>query len=204
MKKRKWYVIGLAAVIVAGLVFAAVPALAAPANGRPAGNGAGMGCGLAGSMISSVAKLLGITPTDLAAQRHAGQSLADIAAAKGVDQDTLVNAVIADRQAALNELVTAGRITQAQADSALAVMKENIAANVTRTATGRPDNAGQCGLNLGLGRNGQGPNGNGQGHGPGHGMGRGAGRQGGGPGNGFGGQCPCGGTPSQTQSQSGQ
>ncbi len=165
MRKHKWLAAAIAGAVVLGLTMAAVPALASPWKAQGAGRGF---AGFGGPAINSVAKLLGMTTSDIAAQRQAGESMVDIAAARGVDLATLVNTVIADRQAQLDSLVKAGRITQAQADKAIEVMKDNVTANLSRTAVGRPDNAGQCGLNLG-------PHGNARGRGPG---------------NGFNGQCP--------------
>jgi hypothetical protein len=171
----------VAAVAVVGLVVAAVPAMAGTRGGQVAGAGPGhlgmMGGRWGGSIMASVAELLGMTQADLAAERQAGKSLADIAAGKGVDEAKVVEAVVADRKANLDGLVKAGRITPAHADAALSAVRADVTANIERTTVGRPENAGQ-----GYGRGGRG-----------RGMGPGA--------NGI---CPFHEVPSQTPSQSNQ
>jgi len=151
MHKHRWFTAVIAGTVVLGLTMAAVPALASPWNAQGVGRGL---AGFGGTVINSVAKLLGMTTADLAAQRQAGKSMVDIAAAKGVDQATLVNTVVADRQAQLDAMVKAGRITQAQADQAIKVMKDSVAANLSRTTVG---------MGRGYGRQGQG-------RGPGYGF----------------------------------
>jgi hypothetical protein len=68
-------------------------------------------------MVQSVATTLGMTPAELRAEREAGHSLADVAAARGVDQATLIQAVVAPAKTRLDEAVAAGRITQQEADA---------------------------------------------------------------------------------------
>jgi hypothetical protein len=120
-----------------------------------------------------------MTADQIRAERLAGKSLAQIAAAKGVSEDRLVESMLAARKKLLDDRVAAGTVTQAQADAAYAQMQSRIAASVQRTAVGpnRPADD-QC-LGLGWGRASQ--NGaragfgqSGQGTGPG--MGRGYGR----------------------------
>lgn len=95
----------------------------------PAGGGKGMGkgdghfgggIGFGKADYSAAAKLLGITEADLQTELKAGKSLADVAKAKGVDAQKLIDAqkqVIVD---SANSAVKAGTITQDQADKTIA------------------------------------------------------------------------------------
>ena len=146
-KKLKWLI---ALAVVGLLVMAiAVPVLAAGPNGangttptpttQPGyGNCQGLGLGI----DDAVTKLLGMTNAQIAEQRQAGKSLVQIAATKNVSQEALVNAILADRKDALQKLVTAGTLTQAQADQRLEFMKQQIQQNVNRTTVGPPANRG--------------------------------------------------------------
>lgn len=134
----------LVAVLTVVLVFVvAVPAFAATYGaGAPGlgiancgqGRGPMMGTGVRG--IDTAAEVLGMDVADLAAERQAGKSLAEIAASKGVSTDSLISALLAAREAALDEAVASGRITQEQADYMLEHMSENIADRIDDTEVG--------------------------------------------------------------------
>jgi len=70
--------------------------------------------------LEAAAKALGMTADELSAQLWGGKTLADIAAAKGVDIATVKAAVeaaqIAETKTAINQAVTDGTLTQAKAD----------------------------------------------------------------------------------------
>ena len=142
MRKRNKSI--LVAVLAAVLALAvAVPAFAAletpagtPAGTAYCGQGRGpmMGAGVRG--IDAAAEALGMDVADLAAERQAGKSLAEIAASKGISTDSLISALLAARKAALDEAVASGRITQEQADYMLENMTENIADHIDDTETG--------------------------------------------------------------------
>ena len=51
-----------------------------------------------GSMGTAIADLFGMTPDELAAARKVGQSLADLAQKQGVEQQTLVDTMLAERK----------------------------------------------------------------------------------------------------------
>jgi len=136
------------------------------------GQGLGLRMGFRGGMLDAVSKLLGMDVADIRAERRAGKSLAAIAGEKGVDEDTLVQALMSGRQQVLNEKVAAGQITQEQANYCLENMEQRIKQNIERTSVG-PN---------GQGRGGKG----GAENGADRGMGRGP-RQGGGP---YYGRCP--------------
>jgi hypothetical protein len=86
-----------------------------------------------------------MTPEQIQEQREAGQSLVQIAAGKGITEEALINAVMADKQAAVQKMVEAGTITQSQADQRLARMRERVQLAVNRTAIGPPEWAGANG-----------------------------------------------------------
>lgn len=93
----------------------------------------------------AVTELLGMTAEEIQALRESGKSLVQIAAEKNVTEESLINAILADRQASLQAMVTAGNTTQAQADLMLEQMKERIKLAVNRTTVGPPDWAGTKG-----------------------------------------------------------
>jgi hypothetical protein len=70
--------------------------------------------------LEAAAKALGMTADELSAELWGGKTLADIAAAKGVDIATVKAAVdaaeVTATKTAINAAVTAGTITQAKAD----------------------------------------------------------------------------------------
>jgi polyhydroxyalkanoate synthesis regulator phasin len=135
---------------------------------KAGGKGAGMGEGLGqGGMGSNVAEFLGISQEDLRAARQAGQSLVQVAAEKGISEQQLLDYMLAQRGAQLDQLVTDGKITQEQADQHKQLMTERIKENINRTNIG-PNRAEGRGLKAG-----------GMGAGMGKGLGRGQGNCGG-------------------------
>ena len=86
----------------------------------PRGGGFGLAGGGQWTMFDTAAEALGLTPEELFAELRAGKSLDEIAEAKGVDVQTVYDAMNAARgeamQQALQQAVEDGRITQEQAD----------------------------------------------------------------------------------------
>ncbi|GAV22187.1 DUF2680 domain-containing protein [Carboxydothermus pertinax] len=72
-----------------------------------------------GGMMDNVAKFLGIDVSTLMSERHSGKTLAQIAKEKGKTEDELVNYLVEQKKAKINQLVKDGKITQAQADAML-------------------------------------------------------------------------------------
>lgn len=68
-------------------------------------------------MLPSLAKALGLTQEQLQAEFAAGKSALDIATAKGISAEKLQADFLAAHKAALQQLVTDGKLTQAQADA---------------------------------------------------------------------------------------
>jgi hypothetical protein len=152
---KKLLVMGTIAVLVAVIGLAAVGATSAFAQG-PTGTTPpmfGRGLGLAGlgrnwggpqnSLVAVAAKLFGMDQTALITELNTGKTLADIAKAKNVATDKIIDAFLAPRAEALKNAVTAKQITQAQADSTLASMKADAQKELTSKYTPHAYGAGR-------------------------------------------------------------
>jgi hypothetical protein len=138
-------------------------------NVRPAGGPEGRGHGgpgKGGPKLEAAAKVLGVTAEELKAEL-ATKSLADVAAAKGVDITKVIDALVAEFKAHLDEEVASGEHTQAEADAKLA--------EFTTRVTDMVNNVRPAGGPEGHGQEGRGPRGHG---GPGMGRGMGHGPEG--------------------------
>ena len=82
--------------------------------------------GAENSLISVAAEKLGLTSQELLTQLQAGKTITDLAKEKNVTVDTIVEAALAPRAEQLKQAVTAGQLTQEQADAQLALMKANM------------------------------------------------------------------------------
>ena len=89
--------------------------------------------GIARLARAEVAKALGITVEELRTEREAGKTLAQIAADKGVAKATLITRLVAATEQQLAAEVTAGRLTQAQADARKATLRDLITERVDST-----------------------------------------------------------------------
>lgn len=106
------------------------------AQGPRGGPGCGMAMGGADhSLIAIAAKTLGIEQTALVAELNAGKTIPDVAKTKDVALDKIVEAFIADHQIMLATAVANGRMTQAQADTRLAIMKANVTTQLNQNFT---------------------------------------------------------------------
>ena len=72
------------------------------------------------------ADTIGVKPAELRSDIKGGQSVADVANAKGISVDTVVNAVVKDASARIDQAVTNGKLTQAQADAAKAKLPTRV------------------------------------------------------------------------------
>jgi hypothetical protein len=104
-----------------------------PATGVPGGPArpgiggfGGFGRFGAGITLDPLAKALGISPADLKADLAKGQSIADIAKAKNVDVNKVIDTLVADAKARIQQAVTNKKLTQAQADKLEAGLKTEI------------------------------------------------------------------------------
>ena len=137
----------LAVAVALVLVVGVGSALAAGGPGRGAGAGYGPGYGqgvMAGGVVmDAAAQYIGVTETALAAERHDGKSLAQIATAHGKTVSGLETALVTAFKANLDKAVAAGRLTEAQATQVLANFKAQVSVMVQRTATGPANGAGR-------------------------------------------------------------
>lgn len=100
----------------------------------------------------AIADALGITADELRAERDAGLSLAEIAAAQGADVDTVVDVIVDRIEEHLAEEVAEGDLTQEEADERLATAEQRAAEKVDAA----PGEGGPQGLR-GNGRRGPAP-----------------------------------------------
>jgi hypothetical protein len=90
------------------------------------GPGAGPGFGR-GNDLAAAATYLGLTQSDLQTAVRSGKTLAQIAnGTSGKSSSGLIAALVGARKTELEQAVTAGTITQAQADQFTAMLKERI------------------------------------------------------------------------------
>ncbi len=105
---------------------AGLPPLPAP-FGLPAKGGRKVGRDLTSRLpLSVVADAMGISVSELRAALQSGKSIAEIAKEKNVALATLTEAVENAAKRELDYLVSAGHITQAQADAWLETLKANL------------------------------------------------------------------------------
>jgi hypothetical protein len=116
-----------------------------PAGGRGFGPGPGPGHGPRGGHgddLDAAATYLGTTSSDLVTQLQAGKTLAQIAGSK---TSGLVTALVAHEKTELAAAVTAGRLTQAQADQIVPTLTQHFSDLVNGTFRehgGRPHDFG--------------------------------------------------------------
>lgn len=114
-------------------------AAAAPADG-PGGHG-GPGGMHGGPGLDAAATALGVTTDELRTAIDGGQTIAQVASDKGVDVQTVIDAMVADRKADLDEKVTSGDLTQEEADQKLADATTRITDEVNNGRPERPADA---------------------------------------------------------------
>jgi hypothetical protein len=101
------------------------------------GDGQRGGFRVGANVLSVVAEQLGIDETELRTELQSGKTIAQIAADKNVSTDTIVAAIVAAQKEKLDAAVTAGTLTQAQADERLAEVTTQAQALIDQTMTGR-------------------------------------------------------------------
>ncbi len=150
---NKWIKLGTVATLVAVVSLMALGAGAAFAQGPTTTPPlAGLGLHLGGpqnSLVAIAAKTLGIDVTALVTELNSGKTIADVAKAKNVAVSKIVDAMVANRTAALKAAVDAKRITQAQMDAELKVMQDHVIAQINSKWSPRGYGAG---MGLGMGR----------------------------------------------------
>jgi hypothetical protein len=104
----------------------------------PAGDRAGHGGpgGLDADDLTAAAGALGMTEADLTTALQGGQTVAAVATTKGVDLQKVIDAIVASDKAEIAAAVTAGTMTQAQADQRLANLAQHVTDEVNGVASG--------------------------------------------------------------------
>ena len=86
-----------------------------PGTGRGPGFDRGLGFGVQGDPFAVAAAFLGTTTADLRTKMESGQTLAQIATAAGKTRDALVQALVTDATAKIEQAKTDGKLTADQA-----------------------------------------------------------------------------------------
>jgi hypothetical protein len=109
-----------------------------PQGGRGGHGGRGDhgGRGQRGEHLEAAATALGMTADELRTELQAGKTIAQVAADQGVDVQDVIDALVADVKAHLDEEVASGEHTQAEADAKLAEITDRI---TDRVNNGKPD-----------------------------------------------------------------
>jgi polyhydroxyalkanoate synthesis regulator phasin len=110
-------------------------------HGGPGDHGGPLGGGRGGHGVGldAAATALGITADELRTQLEAGSTIAEVATTEGVDIQTVIDALVTEAKARLAEAVTAGDLTQEQADARLAEITTRITELVNTGRPARPD-----------------------------------------------------------------
>jgi hypothetical protein len=82
--------------------------------------------------LAVAADALGITEDELRTELEGGSSIADVATEKGIDLQTVIDALVADATADIDEKLAAGDIDQERADALKANLTERITDLVER------------------------------------------------------------------------
>ncbi len=151
-----------AALVLPNIAAAAGPTAAPPASpsasGEPSGDrgwrggrGFGGGPSEAVSDASVAAKAIGISESDLTTALAGGQTIAGVAKAHGVDVQTVIDALVADKKDEVAAALKAGTITQARTDQELANATHFVTAQVNGTSFGPGGRGGPDGASCGHG-----------------------------------------------------
>ena len=127
--------VGLIASLLAGgaLAQGSTPSQATPQALQPK---AGSPPGGPANGMTDIAELLDMTPDQVWAERVLGKTIADLAKEKGVGAQTLVDALVASQKTMVDQAVTNGRLTQAQADKWLDWYEQLAALQLTEPYVG--------------------------------------------------------------------
>jgi uncharacterized protein YidB (DUF937 family) len=106
--------------------------------GIPGLGHAGPGGRFGGPLAAEAAAAIGISEEQLRTELQAGKSLAEVAAAHNVSRDVLIQRLVEAETRAIDAAVTAGRLTQAQADQKKANLRDRISQMVDAKPGQRP------------------------------------------------------------------
>jgi hypothetical protein len=84
----------------------------------------GRGGKFGGASLDAAAQALGVTTAELRQALRDGKTIADVAKEKNVELQKVIDAVVADATTRLNQAVTDGKLTRAQADARIAQLQE--------------------------------------------------------------------------------
>ena len=102
---------------------------------KPDRDGPGGPHGPGGPGMEAVESALGVTADELHTALESGQTIAQVAVAKGVEVQTVIDAIVASATTHIDQAVTSGRITQAEADQKKADLMTQVTDMVNK---GRP------------------------------------------------------------------
>jgi ribosomal protein S20 len=97
------------------------------------------------NMLGSAADVLGMQASDLAQRLRGGETVATIAGEQGVSVDTVIDAIVADVDARIDQAVANGTIDQARADQMKANLRERVTTFVNEGPRHQHDGAGMQG-----------------------------------------------------------
>lgn len=113
-------------------VIAALQDAAPFGRGGPGMHG-GRGFGFFGAKLESVATALGITEDEVRTALEDGTTIAELATSKGVEVQTVIDALVADATARIDQAVTDGKLTADEATEQKAALTERITEFVNNT-----------------------------------------------------------------------
>lgn len=87
--------------------------------------------------VSILAKEAGVPVSEIIQALREGKSLADVAKSHGVNVESFIDQIVAAHTERLQQLVDDGRITQEQADSRIATLRERVTEQVNTVRTDR-------------------------------------------------------------------
>jgi predicted DNA-binding protein YlxM (UPF0122 family) len=126
MKKIKFLSIvaaGLACATVTGSAFAASPAAISPATQQSAEY---QGGNQKQCINNELLTLLKINANSLRQELKGGKSLADIAAARGVQKQQVIDLLVKQKAQRIDQALKTGKLTQAQADQKKAKLEDRV------------------------------------------------------------------------------
>lgn len=106
------------------------------AYGRGGGGWRGVGAVNVGQLIKALQNLTGLDVATIRAELQNGRSLAQIASVNGSSGDALVRSVVDAAKVRLDQAVSKGRMTQAEADQMLTTIRERATTLVNDTTVG--------------------------------------------------------------------
>jgi len=112
--------------------------IAALEAARPDGRGPGKGGPGRALGLEAAAGALSISVDELSAELRSGRTIAEVAAERGVDVQTVIDAMVGELRTRLEERVAAGDLTQEQVDEKLAEATERITEQVDESMPTRP------------------------------------------------------------------